>query len=119
MPAQQFAAQPAQPFQYPAVAKVGEVAGFAAGLVVTLALRFSPKWSRPVPAGPSDGIERGGYPLQERHKPVVGPRISARADTMPDGRLRDLVSGFGDGATAAPPATFQLEARLSKLLSGT
>lgn len=118
MPAQQFAAQQVHAFEYPLVAKVGEFAGFAAGLVVTLALRFNSKWSRPVPAGPSDGIERGGYPLQERHKPVVGPKISARADSMPPGRLHDLVSGFGEGATAAPPAAYQLEAKLTKVLSG-
>jgi hypothetical protein len=117
MPAPQFAAYQSSAFQYPVLAKLGEFTGFAAGVAVTLALRFSAKWSRPVPAGPSDGIERGGYPLQERHKPLVGPRISARADAMPAGRLHDLVSGFGEGATAAPPATYQLEARLTKLLS--
>jgi hypothetical protein len=117
MPAQHFAAQQLDAIQYPVVAKVGELAGFTAGLAVTLALRFNTKWSRPVPSGPSDGIERGDYPLQERHKPVVGPKISAHADTMPPGRLHDLVSGFGEGATAAPPAAYQLEAKLSKLLT--
>jgi hypothetical protein len=116
MPARDFTARSTSAVQSQAVARAGELAGFAAGLAVTLALRFSPKWSRPVAADTSQGGR--DYPLQARHEPVVGPKLAARADAMPPGRLRDLVTGFADGATAAPPATYQLELRLSRVLAG-
>src|SRR4051812_436053 len=49
MPAPQFAAYQSSAFQYPVLAKLGEFTGFAAGVAVTLALRFSASGAAPCP----------------------------------------------------------------------
>ena len=106
--------------RYPLLSKMGEAAGIVAGVLVTLVLRLSPKWSKPAKPGESatDGRPSKRFEFQARHEPVVGPRVSERASTMPPGMMRDLVNGFAQGATAAPGLTYELEVRLDKLLQG-
>jgi hypothetical protein len=104
------------------LASLSGIAGLAAGVSVTLALRFSPKWNAPIveqgePITELPGAMRiGDHALRQRHREVAGPRISARAQAMPAGLLRDLVAGFGAGATAAPGATYRLEVMIEDQL---
>ena len=100
------------------VSKLSSVAGLAAGVAVTAALRFSPKWNEPILDGgkPVDGIRgasrMGEHDLRRRHRPVLGPKITARAHRLRPGLLRELVAGFGAGATIAPGATYRIESKL-------
>jgi hypothetical protein len=77
----------------------GRAFGFGAGVAVTGALALVPGWNRQVPGAPAG--------FQERHKPVAGPAINRFADGMSPGPLRNLVSGIGAGATAAPQWSFE------------
>lgn len=102
--------------------KVSEVAGFAAGVTVTVALRLSSKWNEPLvvqgkPVDTIPGATRiGDHAIRRRHQEVVGPHITQRAQRMRPGALRDLVAGFGTGATTAPGATYRIEAKLEDRL---
>jgi hypothetical protein len=102
--------------------KLGEIAGLATGVTVTLALRLSRKWNAPIvdqgrPVTHIPGAARlGDHDLRQRHQEVVGPMITARALSLPDGALREVVAGFGEGATNAPGATYRLEVKVEDAL---
>jgi hypothetical protein len=106
-------------YKFPALGKLGESLGFAAGVAVTLALGLAPHNSKvrgssiasPVPVTPITGRA-----VERRHDAVYGPQITAFADTLSLSPLHDVVLGFGQGATVAPSAAYQLEAKYAPLL---
>ncbi len=106
-------------YKYPALAKLGESVGYAAGLTVTLALGLAPRNSKvrgssissPVPV-----IPVAGRPVERRHDAVYGPEISSFAEKLSSPPLHDLVLGFGAGATVAPRAAYALEAKYGPLV---
>lgn len=82
-----------------ALARAGEAFGFGAGVAVTAGLGLVPSWSTQVPGRPV-GFER-------RHEPVVGPKVTSYADSLASGPWKELASGVGRGATAAPGWAFE------------
>ena len=78
--------------------RTGAALGFGAGVAVTSALAFVPGWNEQVPGRPAG--------FQRRHESVLGPRISEYARTLAPGAWRDFAAGAGEGATAAPPWSF-------------
>lgn len=103
------------------VKRVGHAIGFGAGFGVTAGLALSRKWNAPMrdARGAVVTIEAGGrpYTLKARHASVLGPTIRRHADGMSGTTgfkrlLKKLVTGFGDGATAAPPAEGRFEAAI-------
>jgi len=104
------------------VSKLGEAAGLVAGVAVTIALRSSHKWNEPIlvddkPVDQIPGANRiGNHTIRRRHKEVVGPKVSAHAERLEAGLLRELVSGFGIGATEAPGTAYRLEVKVEDRL---
>lgn len=104
-----------------AVHRIGRALGFTAGFTVTVGLALSRKWNAPMrdEAGRPVTIHANGhdFTLRARHAAVLGPKISAHAATMPDQgapqrALKRFVTGFGEGATRAPPAEGRFEGSL-------
>ena len=104
----------------------GHVLGYGAGFGVTAGLALSRTWNAPMrdASGAKVTIESGGrrYTLKARHASVLGPKIRQHADGMSQATglrrmLRRFVTGFGDGATAAPPAEGRFEAWLHGVVS--
>jgi len=102
---------------------VGEHLGMGAGVLVTQLLALVPGWNDDLlnedgsPVEQVEGASRvGDYNLEKRHKQVVGPEIEEYGDEMKPGLWQDFVAGVGDGATAAPGATYQLEAIVAQHL---
>ena len=111
--------------QHPLLSKFGEALGVGLGVVVTEALRAVPSWNTPVldangqQAASIPGATReGDVPLLKRHEEVVGPQIAALVAKMPDGAVKDLLSGFAAGATEAPGDSYRLEARFKDGFDG-
>ena len=82
-----------------ALGRAGEAFGFGAGVAVTAGLGLVPSWSTQVPGKP-DGF-------QKRHESVLGPKVAAYANGLSAGPWKEVVSGVGRGATAAPPWSFE------------
>jgi hypothetical protein len=104
------------------VQKVAQRIGYAAGIAVTGALRFSKKWNAPLLGkdGKPEVIHVGGHPyaLKARDAPVLGPKLLSKAKSMPTATrgerfLQHIVLGLGEGAAAAPPAEARMEAKLA------
>jgi hypothetical protein len=79
--------------------RTSRAAGFAAGVAVTLAVQ------------PFVG--------NKAFKPIYGPKIEKAANRIDDLKhpvVHDLVLAFGQGATAAPPATERAENRIKVAL---
>lgn len=94
------------------------------GVIVTEALALLPKWNKPVvdaqgkPVASVPGAQRvGNHDILTRHQEVVGPRVTALVDTMPSGAVRELVAGFGRGATEAPGASYRLESAIADMFN--
>jgi hypothetical protein len=95
------------------LASVSGIAGLAAGVAVTLALRFSPKWNAPIieqgePIMELPGATRvGDHALRQRHRELVGRRITVgpgragRADARAPGGLRRRCNGRTRGDVSA------------------
>lgn len=113
---------------HPLASRFGETLGMGLGLIVTEALSASKSWNAPVldasghPVQSVPGAERqGDHDILKRHQEVVGPKVSALAEKLPEGALRDFVQGLGQGATDAPGTAYRLEAAWSdveKALTG-
>jgi hypothetical protein len=105
---------------HPLASRFGETLGVGLGLIVTEALSASKSWNAPVldanghPVQSVPGAERqGDHDILKRHQEVVGPKVSALAEQLPEGALRDFVQGLGQGATNAPGTAYRLEAAWS------
>lgn len=113
---------PKEAAKHPLLARFGEHLGLGLGVIVTEALALLPKWNKPVvdaqgkQVASIPGADRvGNHALLARHQEVVGPRVTALVAKMPVGAVRDLVAGFGKGATAAPGTSYRLEAAISDM----
>jgi hypothetical protein len=109
--------------KHPMLEKFGEKLGMGLGVIVTEALALVPSWNTPVldkqgkPAASVPGAQRiGNHDLLKRHQEAVGPQVTALVEKMPAGALHDLLEGLGKGATAAPGASYRLEAAVSDRL---
>jgi hypothetical protein len=109
--------------EHPLVERAGRALGLGIGVVVTEGLRLVPGWNRPVlgadgkPVASVPGAARDGdYEIRKRHEEVVGPEVTAKAEKLGPGLLRDFVAGFGAGATEAPGASYRLDARIDDAL---
>lgn len=105
---------------HPLIEKFGEALGLGLGVLVTEALALVPSWNTPVldasgkPTAHVEGADRiGAHDLLKRHQEVVGPKISALVEKLAPGVVHDLLEGLGKGATAAPGASYRLEAGLA------
>jgi hypothetical protein len=107
------------------VQRVAKTVGFVAGVGVTGALALVKKWNAPLrdANGRPEYIQVGGRPfeLRVRHAPVLGPKLLAKAATMPvatrvERAEHNLVLGLGEGATKAPLAEAKMEAKLAAAL---
>lgn len=113
---------------HPLASRLGETLGMGLGLVVTEALSFSKDWNAPLrdatgqPVQSVPGAQRqGDHDILKRHQEVVGPKVSAFAEQLPEGWLHDFVQGLGQGATEAPGTAYRLEANwadMEKALTG-
>jgi len=113
---------------HPLASRFGETLGMGLGLVVTEALSLSKDWNAPLmddhgqPVQSVPGTERqGDHDILKRHQEVVGPKVSALAEKLPEGWLHDFVQGLGQGATEAPGTAYRLEANwadVEKALTG-
>lgn len=108
--------------KHPLLARFGKRLGLGLGVIVTEALALVPKWNKPIldesgkPAASIPGAERrGNHDLLARHRQVVGPKVTALVEKMPEGAIRDLLEGFGQGATEAPGASYRLESAISDM----
>jgi hypothetical protein len=106
--------------KHPLLEKFGEKLGMGLGVIVTEALALVPSWNQPVldkqgkPVASVAGAQRiGNHDLLKRHQEVVGPQVTALVEKLPAGTLHDLLEGLGKGATAAPGASYRLEAAVS------
>lgn len=111
--------------EHPLLHTIGEHAGLGLGVAVTALLDLVPGWNSSLldedgmPVQAVEGAERiGDLDLEKRHTQVVGPQVDAYGDTLDDGWFRDLVEGFGAGATEGPGATYRLESALSRWWAG-
>jgi hypothetical protein len=111
--------------QHPLLTQFGKALGVGLGVVVTEALRAVPSWNTPVlgpdgqPATSIPGaVREGDVPLLKRHEEVVGPAVAALVNQLPDGAVKDLLSGFAQGATEAPGDSYRLEARFEDGFDG-
>ena len=105
---------------HPLTSRFGETLGMGLGLIVTEALSVAKSWNAPVldangqPVQSVPGAERqGDHDILKRHQEVVGPKVSALAEKLPEGALHDFVQGLGRGATDAPGTAYRLEAAWS------
>jgi len=105
---------------HPLASRFGETLGMGLGLIVTEALSVAKSWNAPVldangqPVQSVPGAERqGDHDILKRHQEVVGPKVSALAEKLPEGALHDFVQGLGRGATDAPGTAYRLEAAWS------
>jgi hypothetical protein len=110
--------------EHPLLHQLGYGVGLGAGVLVTDLLALVPSWREPLldehgqPVQQIPGAERiGDHDLEKRHQEVVGPQIDAYGDTLQDGWWRDLVEGVGAGATRAPGATYEADAKIQDGLS--
>lgn len=113
---------PKEAAKHPLLARFGEKLGLGLGVIVTEALALAPKWNKPVldaqgkPVASVPGAERiGQHEILARHQEVVGPKVTALVEKMAPGAIHDLLAGFGKGATAAPGASYRLEAAISDM----
>jgi hypothetical protein len=74
--------------------EAGATVGFGAGVAVTGALGFVPKWNAQVPGQPSG--------FQKRHEAVVGPKVTDYSNGLSTGPWKEFTAGVGAGATVAP-----------------
>jgi len=119
-PARGATTQAAGHTAHPLASRFGETLGMGLGLIVTEALSASKSWNAPVldasghPVQSVPGAERqGDHDILKRHQEVVGPKVSALAEKLPEGALKDFVQGLGQGATNAPGTAYRLEAAWS------
>lgn len=103
---------------------VGEAFGMGAGFLVTELLALVPGWNDDLLD--EDGQElsavvgaqrEGEHALEKRHQQVVGPQILDHAAGLDEGIWKDLLTGVGEGATAAPGASYRAEAGVLSHLS--
>lgn len=113
---------PKEAAKHPLLARFGEKLGLGLGVIVTEALALAPKWNKPVldaqgkPVASVPGAERiGQHEILARHQEVVGPKVTALVEKLAPGAIHDLLAGFGKGATAAPGASYRLEAAISDM----
>mgnify|MGYP001500083044 CR=1 FL=1 len=111
--------------EHPLLEKFGEHVGLALGVIVTQALALSKEWNAPLtdtngkPVEHIEGADRlGNHDLRKRHQEVVGPLVEKYVETLKPGIVHELLEGFARGASAAPGATYRLEAAVSDWLHG-
>lgn len=112
-------------FNSPLLEKFGEHLGLALGVIVTEALSLSKEWNAPLkdasgrPVEHIEGADRvGGHDLRKRHQEVVGPKIEAVVEKLKPGIVHELLEGLARGASAAPGASYRIEAAVSDWLHG-
>jgi hypothetical protein len=117
------ATPPAPPSGGGLLERAGRALGLGLGVVVTEGLRLAPGWDDPVLGAdgkPVDSVpgavREGDYEIRKRHEEVVGPAVAKQADATAPGMLKDFLTGFGEGASEAPGASYRIDAKIDEAL---